>query len=325
MFHRTRSLFWLLLLLVLPACDRDVTDPTLRDDDVDALLARAGLTPADDFTLASLLHDAIRTVQAERGTEAARIQLERVRAAGGERDSAELQQLAIVLEVLGPHLFDRASRETRGRLVRLSATIDTLTGPDAGALRAQHAAAVAALALATRAVDDSAAALLGITRAAELTADLRRALLLRNRVEALPELFRRARARIDSLEGDRAPLVLRRHAELMEGARASMAHGKRLETHRALHALRGEELRLTVDALGVEAVDRVVLDVTSALARLEPMVQSKPRTQRMHGAARDMVVRARRELERGRPEAALDLASHAAGLTNALMLAVTPR
>lgn len=314
------------LLLAFPACDRDVTDPTIRDDDVEALLVRAGLAPAGDFTVVTLLHDAIRTVQHDRGTEAARLELERIRAAGAAHEGAERRQLGIVLQVLGPGVLAEAAAETEARLARLATSIDSLPATDAAPLRATHDRAVQALALGGRAVaaGDSLDALAEITRAAALAVELRRALLLRNRVEALPELFRRARSRLEAAS-QQPPPQLQRHGELVERARRSVAHGKRLDTHRALQAVRAEELRLTIATLGSRTVEMVVAEVDNELERLAPLAAGKPRTQRMHAAAHDLAVRARRELTRDRPEAALDLGSHAAGLANALRLALTPR
>ena len=326
---RARIRPWLLLslLLAFPACDRDITDPTLRDDDVGALLVRAGLAPAGDFTVATLLHDAIRTVQRERGTEAARLELERIRAAGVAGDSAERRQLAIVLDVLGPGVLGGAAAETGARLERLAAALDTVPAADAAPLHATHARAVQALTLGRNALagGDSLVALAEFTRSAALAVELRRALLLRDRIEALPELFRRARARIEAASDRQPPPQLQRHGELVERARRSVAHGKRLDTHRALQAVRAEEVHLTVAVLGAPTVNTLVAKVEMELERLEPLAAGKPRMQRMHAAGKDLAVRARRELERGRPEAALDLGSHAAGLANALRLAVTPR
>lgn len=113
--RRLAALCLLLLGTALGACDRDVTDPTLADDQVEALLARAGVAPAADLTLATLLHDAIRTVQQERGTAAARAELERVRRAQllEDPDSAARGQLAVVLDLLGEATPARALATTR--------------------------------------------------------------------------------------------------------------------------------------------------------------------------------------------------------------------
>lgn len=303
----------------------------MSDGDVDALLASAGLRPAaGEYTLPSLLHDAIRTVQRERGTDAARLQLERVRGirtdAALAADSALDRQIRLVLEVMGDAMVPQALEATQARLRVLSAAMDSATGtsPELAEWRARAAAQLDAAAQA-QAEGNAPLALARTVAAAEAAARLRRELLAGRRVHSLPELFVQARSRIDSVAGPRAAELLAEHARLTAAARAAVAKTDRRAAHRALSAQRAEEIRLTVGTLGPDVAAAVVADVERALAALKPALGSNARLQRMHRAAHDLQVRSARELEKGQPESALDLGSHAASLTNALMFILTLR
>ena len=199
--------------------------------------------------------------------------------------------------------------------------------PEVAALRWQEAAVTASLRAAHNGMEagDLRASLDASTRAADGLVGLRRGLLDMYRVRALPELYLQARQILTDTGGGPNPtaaVVLAEHSRLAEAARLAVAGADRERAHAALAAVRGSQLRITIEALGPALAAPVVDDVAAALRELQPGEdRAPPRLRRMLRAATDLHHRARTALAAGDAVAALDLGSYAAGLVNAYRLA----
>jgi hypothetical protein len=344
----------LLLCVALAACDATPSDPLDARGDLAALLALDGEAGRQaPLTLPGLLHAAVHKVYSEQGATAARSLVSELRRlqeessvalARGDREraaaltsAAHAEQIALVLRVFGRGVLERvitgvaldAARLARGvaeteaagrelpRARELLASIEALLG---------HAAAAAAQGSPERALEAA-------TRAAALAESVRHALTDARRIPALQDLFDLAAAHLRTEVGpDAAREALADYNALRRAAEEAIRSGDRARAHEALEAVRAEQIRLVLHVLGAEAVERLLAvlsagagEVQAALTAARGAGRDVTRLERMAVAANDMIARARAAADGGDAAAALDLASHAAGLMNSIRLALTFR
>jgi hypothetical protein len=340
----------LLLAVVSAGCDTTPGDPLDARGDLAALLEESAAGPGQPapFTLPGLLHSAVHKVHTEQGTSAARalvselrrLQEEaRIAVAAGDRDRAAAhlaavheEQLRIVLRVFGPGVVDRVIAGVSLEAARLGRAVDEAeaAGRDMHRARASLATIQALLddAAAAAASGHAAAALDAATRAARYAGEVRHAVAQARRIPGLEELFDVAVARLRSEVGpDAARAALADYNALRRAADEAVRAGDRQRAHRALEKVRAEQIRFVLEVLGPDAVRRLLdavargadeVDAELAAARLAGRDVS--RLARMATSARDMLIRAQTQFDDGDPASALDLASHAAGLLNAVRL-----
>lgn len=348
--RRRLILLTLLLGFASAACDATPADPLDARGDLATLLEESAAAPGQPapFTLPGLVHAAVHKVYTEQGATAARalvndlrrLQEEaRVAVAASDRDHAAArlnavheEQLRIVLRVFGPGVADRVIVGVALEAARLGRVVEEA----AAAGRDMHGAQQSLVALqsllqeaATAAAHgDATAALDAATRAARHAGEVRHAVAQARRIPGLDELFDVAVATLRAdLGPDAARAALAHYNSLRRAADEAVRAGDRQRAHTALERVRGEQIRFVLRVLGADAVGRLLDavargadEVDTALAAARAAGRDASRFERMAASARDMLLRAQDHFYDGDPASALDLASHAAGLLNAIRL-----
>jgi hypothetical protein len=344
MRRRRLTLFVFCSTLVLGACDRTPSDPLDARADLAALLSSDAAARAGAWTLPGLLHSAVHRVYTEHGpsaarnlvSELARLQQDSRRLMiAGDREAADAgiaavqsAEVDLVLRVFGSAVVERTLAATRLDMIRLERGVAEAEDAGRDLLSSRLALVRAGSLLHTaeeqHAAGNAAAALAAATRAAAAVDGVRTQVADASRIPGLPELYDLAVARLRTADAVAARTVTARHAELRRAADLAVRDRDRDAAARALAAVRAHEIRVVVDVLGhesvqrlVQAVNRGIADVAGAAALARHDVS---RFDRMIATARDMNGRARSALTAGDVHTALDLASHAAGLVNAARL-----
>lgn len=344
--QRTHVAAALLVALVVVGCDSTPGDPLDPRTDIAALLhggPAAGQLPG--LSLPGLVYSAVHKVYSEQGAAAARAlvaDLRRLEEQGrGARQIAEretatarlrairVEELRIVLRVFGELIVLRIIDAVVADAAAVERSIGEAEAAGGLLPRArEHLAQLDAwLAEAAAAAErrDAFAALDAATQAAASADAARHALAGGRRIAGVDELFEQAAAQLHDRDGPdatRAELAAfnrrRRHAD--EVVRA----GDRDAAYDALRSLRDEQIRIVLNALGPESVPPLLDQIETRIAELDTAVaqamasgRDVTRLDRMSAAARDLLQRAMTSMQAGDAAAALDLASHAAGLVNA--------
>jgi hypothetical protein len=341
-------------VLLLASCDAAPSDPLDTRADLAALLNGPARGHAAPHTVQGLLHAALHRVYSDHGASAARglvselrrLQDEARRAmAASDREATSLrlqaaraEELAIVLRVFGHPVAERVVTGVALDLARLTRAVDE--SEQAGRLLPRSRELLAQMALTLQEAHaalerrEALAALDAATRAAAVGEAVGQDVSDARRIPALAELFDLAAARPGGAVGDGGGVedALVRYRTLRQQANAAVRTGDRERAHRALEAVRAEQIRIVLDALGEQAAARLVTAVWQGVQELESELRAArsysrdvARVERMVATARDMTVRARTALEAGNSASALDLASHAAGLINAGRLTLAIR
>jgi hypothetical protein len=329
------------LVLVATACRDTPLDPLTAHELGITVLQRADVLPAAPFTTEALFRTALIRLHRERGTAAtldaaspllARYaELDRVEARGDRhaveqaRAAVRDAQLRFILDVEGMAAIERT-------LSGVASGIEALrTGSDAGPGRAaeSRAAAVSAEQLlfdarAARQRGEYLAALDLVTRAAGRLERGRVAASAAQRLDGLDALYRQALERAGpdeaaAQEGDRE--------RLLAAAAEAVERGDRRAAQQLLEAARATQIRAVLATLGDAAVVRLAAATMHALAavahdieRARPGGDELTTQLRMVRSARELLARSKLEFARGDAAAALDMASHAAGLVDALRM-----
>jgi hypothetical protein len=328
----------LVSVLILAACDRTPSDPLDPRGDLALVLNGDG---GGAYTLPGLLHASVHRVYTEHGAHTARalvgdlrrLQQDARRAMiGGDRDAADAglaavqaAEVDVVLRVFGDVVIDRVIAAVALDAARLARMVDeaATAGRDVSRSREllERIGETLGEAEADRRAGRNSAALHAATRAAASAEAVRTIAADAGRLAGLAELFDLAVSRVQSEHGVGAATLLTAHSALRLTADDAVRNRDRQQAQRALEAVRAEEIRVVLDVLGpesvqllVESVSRGIVDADVALGAVRRDVT---RLERMVATARDMNVRARTALAAGDTAAALDLASHAAGLVNA--------
>jgi hypothetical protein len=354
MLSRRLTYVLLLVSVALTACDATPSDPLDPRADLATLLSVDGSAgQPGPHTLQGLLHAAVHRVYTEQGATAARSlvaelrrlqEQERVALARGERERAQslqravqAEQLSVVLRVFGRAVVERVITGVALDAQRLARGVGEAeaAGRDMSRGRDLLASIEALLASASARAAEAALmpALDAATRAAAHAESLRHALADARRIPGLQDLFELAVAHLRAELGpDAAREALTRYNALKRAAEEAVRVGDRERAHRALEAVRAEQIRLVLHVLGgdavvrlIEALERGSAEVHAALADARAAGRDVSRLERMAATARDMILRARTAFDAGDPGTALELSSHAAGLINSVRLALTFR
>lgn len=334
------------LVLAVAACDRMPSDPAL-DPELDAALVAAETAAGTSapFTLPDLLRQAITKTHTELGREAARNLTRRwlrlneeardaIRAADRQSAYARLtevhqEELRIVLEVYGNGIVanvvtaieagvenarrDLAEAGREGKDVARSANLIDDISADLAEARAADAQG------------DVARALDHATTAAVTLSAIRSFIGWLNRVEALESLYPEALARLEQTSGSAARDVRSSIDLLTWRMQSALRSNDHAAARRASEDIRAAQIAIVLRVFGPGRVHELANDVAAAIAasgarldQIESAGRDAGRYRRMLREAVSLHERAIAALNSGDAATALDLASHAAGLVNAL-------
>ena len=335
-------------LAALTGCDRTPTDLAL-DGVIDAALLNASVEnpvfAQSPTSLAQLLRSAIAKVESERGAGASRRLLEnwqklqdeaRAAVRAGNRAEAmarieaiRAEEIRIVLLVLGEPTAQRVISAVTAAESRLRSDLTRAEAAGKDVMRARELAVPVTTLLqqAVRALQarDPAKALDFATQASDRLDVVTHYLIALDRIPTVETLFADAVATVTREQGrDATTTLLATLNQLKDEARAAMLAGDRAETGRKLEAVRREQIRIVMELLGegvvetmIQRVDAGIVSTRTRLANAtEPRLVEHAR--RMLTEAVDLNARAKALRTRDDQIGALDLASHAAGLINAL-------
>ena len=346
-FAARSSLVLLIAAAVLAACDRTPMDPALADPAA-ALLAGSSETSvfaASPTSLHSLFNVAVRRAARNEGTAGVNRVFgnwprldEEARAAlrGADRQAAQARVAALraeeirtVLRVLGPNTASRVTMEVGVGLAKVRLDVVALEAAGTDVSRPKQASIQVAELLhkANRALEnrDNPTALDYATQASDLLDGVLHAMIALRRIPALETLFADATAHYSRARGAAAlPALLTTFDKTNQEARVALRAGDRVVATEKLEAARREQIRIVLTVLGPDVVgtllQRVTMGIDSTRTRIstvaDPAVAERAR--KMLAEAQSLNARARSALKDRAPAQALDLASHSAGLVNAL-------
>jgi len=322
-------------------------DPLL-DPELEAALSDAAATPVYSAAYTSLPHlfrTALITVGKERGPRLLQRDLanwrrlnDEARAAlsVGDRQVAQArieavraEQIRLVVNVLGHKAVHRAVQDVGVSLARAGIELNNaeIAGKEVRRARAMTAQVNELMQRANVALErsDHEAALDQLTRASDLLDGVAHFLITLQRIPALETLFEEAVARAGRQQ-HRAALdsMLASLDTLNADARRALRNGQRERAQRSLEAVRKEQIRVVLSALDSGTVHGLIKQVDAGLAvsaaRVNRLtdVRLRDRASRMLDEASSLIARAHKAHEQRAAATALDLASHAAGLVNAL-------
>ena len=346
-FAARSSLVLLIAAAVFAACDRTPTDPALSDPAA-ALLAGTSETSVyatSPTSLHSLFGVAVRRIAQTQGstgvvrvlgnwqrlTEEARSALK-----AGDRQSSQARVAAIraeeirtVLRVLGATTAPRVTAEVGAGLgkVRIDLIALEAAGIDVSRPKQSSVQVADLLQKANRALEnrDVASALDYATQASDLLDGVLHAMIALRRIPALETLFADATQTYERKRGAEAlHELLARFDQTNLEARVALRAGDRVVATEKLEAARREQIRIVLSVLGPDVVgtlvQKVSLGIDSTRTRIstvaDPVIAERAR--KMLAEAKSLNVRARSALTAREAAQALDLASHSAGLVNAL-------
>jgi hypothetical protein len=329
------------------ACDRTPTDPA-RDPELDASLTAAEQSPvyaAAQTSLSHLFRSAVTKIGHDWGRSVLQRDLvdwrrlnEEARAAltVGDRQTAQArieavraEQIRIVVRVLGRGTVHRVVQDVGVALARVRLELGNAEASGKEVRRA-HAMTAQVTELLTRAntalaAGDQAAALDQVTQASDLLDGVAHFLIALQRIPALETLFADAVAKVGRQQSKAAVgTMLATLDALNADARAALRRGERERAQQNLEAARKEQIRILLGLLDTSALPTLIKQVDVGIAATKTRVTWLPdarlneRASRMLGEAASLNARARVALNQRDAATALDLASHAAGLVNAL-------
>jgi hypothetical protein len=334
----------LFVLIGLAGCDRTPMDPTLEPG-LDALLpvgARGAVYSPSPTSLPSLFRAAVISAQGGRGAsspekllsvwrqlnEEARLALKAgdQQTARAKVDALRAEELGIVQRHLGRRGVHRVVAQVGEASARIGLRLAESTR-DVSRVRPLLDQVAAAVRNANAALEagDHAAALDQATRASDLLDSAAHFLITLQRIPALETQFPQAAAKVAREQGTAAAQALLADVDAAnQEARAALRSGDRERARRRLETVRNEQIRVVLHVLGPRVVPSLIDQVDGGIAAAQPTVRriAEPRqadrAHKMLIEAGSLNVRAQAALDAGDPATALDLASHAAGLVNAV-------
>jgi hypothetical protein len=346
-FAARGSLVLLIAVALFAACDRTPTDPALSDPAA-ALLAGASensVYAASPTSLHSLFGVAVRRIAQNQGSAGVvrvlgdweRLTVEaRSALKSGDRQASQTRVAAVraeeirtVLRVLGPNTATRITSEVgvglakvRIDLVALEAAGTDVSRPKQSSVQVAELLQKANHALENR---DAANALDYATQASDLLDGVLHAMIALRRIPALETLFAEATARYERERGaDPLHELLATFDKTNQEARVALRAGDRVVATEKLEAARREQVRVVLSVLGTDVVSallqKVALGIDSTRTRISTVADPAiaERARKMLAEAQSLNARARAALNAREAAQALDLASHSAGLVNAL-------
>src|SRR5262245_10524735 len=343
-----RSGFALLVAVaIFAACDRTPTDPALADP---AAALLAGLTEntvyaASPTSLHSLFGVAVRRiVQNQRTAAIARLLdnwqrlNDEARSAlrAGDRQAAQTKVAAVraeeirtVLRALGSGTAQRVVTEVGVGLARVRVDLALLenTGTDISRPKQSALQVSDMLQKANRALEnrDNATALDYGTQASDLLDGEMHGMIALRRIPALESLFAEATERHEREQGAASVRdLLAPFDRTNQEARVALRAGDRVVATEKLEAARQEQIRVVLAVLGPNVVNalmqKVAIGIDSTRLRLQSVADPTlaDNARKMLAEAQSLNNRARTAWSAREPGTALDLASHSAGLVNAL-------
>ena len=347
---RGRLVLLLSLVCAFGACDLAPVDPLDPRVNVTALLLGDDAVGRNtQLSMPGLLHAAIRKVYTEQGAIAARAMIGELRRlhdqaqtalANGDREASvarlravRAEEIRIVLRVFGDRLASRVVDDVTADAAQLAAVVGELESAGQSLTRARELlTSIDALLVQSGTymeLGNAAAALDAAARAASATDGLRQLLVDLARVPTVDVLYDAALARLRAATPN-AVLPTRRHDALQQAAHDAVRSGDHERAHTSLRAARAERIRLVLEVLGADVVDRMLQDVKKAhdeagtgLARARTAGRDIYKLERMLETTRDLHGRATQALAGRDAATALDLGSHAATLVNAIRIALS--
>ena len=340
MLATRRTYLMLALLAGLAACDRTPTDPGLEQ----ALSGSPAVFASSPTSLSQLFRRAASDLKRDPNTRAADQQLDRWRRLNdearsalraGDRQTAQLkieavraEEIAVVVRVLGNRAVSRVVRDVAVSLarVRLDLTSAGAAGKDIARAGSHVKQAAELLLSANKALEsfEYASALDHATRASELVDGVSHYLITLRRIGGLEVLFADAVAKLGRDRNSPAvTAMLLAHERWDAAARAALRQGDREQARQKLEAARTEQIRVVLFAFGPDVVRSLIdqVDVGMQATRKRLHLAEPAAAQRAAGMlteAASLNARAASANNRRDVATALDLASHAAGLVNAL-------
>jgi hypothetical protein len=233
-----------------------------------------------------------------------------------------------VVRAFGPGIADQALRVLRTEWQASAARAERsiAEGAKSDAIRPALTAASRELARADAARRTNATeSLLASALAADRLREMRRAILLADRMPVLEELFATAVARTRSESGpSAADTILHEQSRLNADAVAAVDTLDRGAEHQRLQSVREYQARVCSEVLGVATVSDYLARIEAGLRETEAVLKPLPistevtRLKRMQAAITNLTDRARAALTDGDGVRSIDLATHAAGLLNTL-------
>jgi hypothetical protein len=254
----------------------------------------------------------------------------------GDRQSAQTkvgavrnEEIRIVLRTLGANTAQRTVTEVGIGLAKVRVDLASLEGGGIDITRAKSSATqVSELLLKANAAlqeRDPARALDQATQASDLLDGVLHVMIGLHRIPALEALFAEATQRFERAQGSESlQRLLAPFDQQNQDARAALRAGDRVAANEKLEAARREQIRVVLAVLGPSVVNalvaRVDAGIDSTRTRIatiaDPVIADRAR--KMLAEAQSLNARARSAWKDRQPDGALDLASHSAGLVNAL-------
>jgi hypothetical protein len=324
------------------ACDRTPTDPALEPG-LDS--PQSSVFAAAPTSLPKLLQGAIARVEAQQGSAGVRKLLSdwrrlnddaRTALTEGDRqlaqsriDAVRTEELRIVSSVLGDRGVHQVVRDVALGLAwgRLDWSAAEASGKDLSQARDLADQITKLLLNANRAlgVRDYPTALDHATRASDRLDGLRHFLIALYRIPGLETMFGDAVAQINRERDVESARTLLSASDLLnEEARVALRSGNRERARQKLEAARQEQIRIVLRVKGPGVVAPLLGQIDDGIASTRPRIarltdtRLAQRATRMVAEAASLGTRARMALNRGDAATSLDLASHAAGVVNAL-------
>ena len=337
----------LLGALLATACERAPTGPEM--DDLANLLSTARPAAATSriysSTLPSLFRESVARLEQQQGQTGAAALLADWRELKHELESDAVsssraavqarveaiheEELRIVERVLGSRALTKVIGDASVGLAEAEAAIVAaeVNGEDVAAARSVLAEANTHMKAARNAVslNENRHALDEASKAAALLAGLHYFLVESRRIPGLETMVPKAIEKLKAGDGGAADPALVGLEQLNGRARAALRSGDRSDAHALLAELRTQQVALVVRALGAPSVETLTSRVEARAKEVEVTVATLKSTgrdvlklERMLRESVDMNVRAQTAFKAGDAATALDLASHAAGLLNAV-------
>ncbi len=346
-FAARSSVVLLAVAALVAACDRTPMDPALLDPAA-ALLAGTtenSVYASSPTSLHSLFGLAVGRIAQRQGPQGVLKVLgnwqrlnDEARSAlkEGDRQTAQTKVLAVrseeirlVLRGLGTNTATRTVIEVGTGLARVRIDLAALEGAGVDVSRAKASASQVSdlLQKANAALEarDAAGALDYATQASDLLDGVLHVMIAMHRIPALETLFAEATARHEREKGAES---LRRMLATFDSenqqARVALRAGDRMTANEKLESVRREQIRVVLNELGPDVVgallQKVDVGIDSTRTRISTIADPtiSERARKMLAEAQSLNARARSAWRDQQPGTALDLASHSAGLVNAL-------
>jgi hypothetical protein len=337
----------LVVAAVSAACDRTPTDPAQLDPAA-ALLAgttESSVYASSPTSLHNLFGVAVSRIAQKQGPQGIirllgnwqRLNTEaRDALKSGDRQSAQnkvaavrAEEIRTVLRMLGPGTASRVTTDVAVGLAKVRLDLASMESSGIDVTRAKSSSMQVSdlLQKANAALEDrdDATALDQATQASDLLDGVLHVMIALHRIPALETLFTEATAKYEREHSAEAlKVMLAPFDKENQQAHAALRAGDRVVAGEKLESARREQIHVVLTVLGPESVGSLLQKVDAGIdstrthiARIgDPTVAERAR--KMLSEAQSLNARAREAWRAKEPANALDLASHSAGLVNAL-------